>query len=969
MRASQVILLITLLLGCQPVLHGIYQELPIPTGPVARFDERHARELLNEGGEAMGAREWATAEQRFLQALTIRRTIFAPESLQIAECKLRLSRAMLQQGHFNRALPLLSSVRSAILADRSENPETRAEIAFDTALVFSRIGHAAYADEMFREAHKISSLMLGVNHINTQIIEFWLSGQCGIEDRSSFNEDRLRIFITRLTARIDENKMAGGFAERHQRISFCTWMRAHHVLAQRLIKRGDRERLFKLLEDGENAARRWFEKCSPFADYLEMEGTLFASIGEADRAARAYDKAISLILAIGRPCDGLDEYRNKWRKKRSDFRLAGLLQGRSQVYILTRDFAAAEQTLREAIGLLTDQRTDLPATEGTLGEVLEILANLAEVRWLRGNHQHALVTWMNALALFETRFRALAMGQSESWLLTQLDSLRRIANVVHSLLSSGVTGPDRDGLQEIALAVALLRQGRATEEIASQFAPYYPQMSDHMHELKSKLIQVRMQYSALEYQGENLANHESHYRQKLDLLAQADSIIISILSGLNPGDKNFDFPSSREIANRVKERLLPGSALVEFVRYDHQAIPSFAGQRASANRYAALVLRGDGKLVVHDIGDESRINRNLQRLRIAMTEEKRIYDDVPAIDAYELLIAPLEEYLQDVKHIYMIPDGALQLVPFSILSNGDDLFGEKYAIRYLSSGRDLLRTQKKQVATDVVVFANPDIDAVPDAEAVPTATFAPAEPYATSRTMSLRRTPHGLDLRGFGPLKYAEEEAWDIKEIFDMAEAYTGSKASEKRLTDLATAPGILHIASHGLFLGDTESSGGSGSRGFLAREYDSPPANPLLRSMLLMAGARRGRTSPDSAYDGLATALELSGLPLKGTQMVVLSACESGLGELTEGEGVAGLRRAFLVAGAETVVASLWKVDDAVTRELMQAFYRYLKQGEGRAEAMQHASSDIRETHPHPYYWASFVVIGEGGPLRGMTN
>ena len=169
MRASQSILLITLLLGCQPVLRGIYQDLPIPTGPVARHDERQARELLNEGGEAMGAREWEAAEQRFLQALTIRQTIFGPQSLQIAECKLRVSQAMLQQGHFNRALPLLSSVRSAILADRSENPETRAEIAFDAALVFSRIGHAVYADEMFREAHKISSSTLGVEHIDTQI--------------------------------------------------------------------------------------------------------------------------------------------------------------------------------------------------------------------------------------------------------------------------------------------------------------------------------------------------------------------------------------------------------------------------------------------------------------------------------------------------------------------------------------------------------------------------------------------------------------------------------------------------------------------------------------------------------------------------------------------------------------------------------------------------------------------------------
>jgi CHAT domain-containing protein len=105
----------------------------------------------------------------------------------------------------------------------------------------------------------------------------------------------------------------------------------------------------------------------------------------------------------------------------------------------------------------------------------------------------------------------------------------------------------------------------------------------------------------------------------------------------------------------------------------------------------------------------------------------------------------------------------------------------------------------------------------------------------------------------------------------------------------------------------------------------------------------------------------------LWGTQMVVLSACNTGRGPVKLGQGVYGLRRAVITAGAETLVSSLWNVEDKATQKLMQEFYRRLRAGEGRAEAMEHAQREVRRTNPHPYYWASFIVIGKEGPLKGM--
>jgi CHAT domain-containing protein len=115
-------------------------------------------------------------------------------------------------------------------------------------------------------------------------------------------------------------------------------------------------------------------------------------------------------------------------------------------------------------------------------------------------------------------------------------------------------------------------------------------------------------------------------------------------------------------------------------------------------------------------------------------------------------------------------------------------------------------------------------------------------------------------------------------------------------------------------------------------------------------------------------TALELAGLNLWGTQLVVLSACDTGRGDIKLGQGVYGMRRAFVVAGAETVVMSLWKVDDESTRTLMESYYRHLLAGKGRVTALREAMLALREQKPHPSYWATFIALGSNAPLRGFT-
>jgi CHAT domain-containing protein len=196
----------------------------------------------------------------------------------------------------------------------------------------------------------------------------------------------------------------------------------------------------------------------------------------------------------------------------------------------------------------------------------------------------------------------------------------------------------------------------------------------------------------------------------------------------------------------------------------------------------------------------------------------------------------------------------------------------------------------------------------------------------------------------FAPLAGTALEAQTIKSLFPDASVLEGLKAEKSALKHIE-APLMLHIASHGFFLEDG-------------------PDNPLLRSGLALAGANLKQ----DANDGILTALEASSLDLWGTKLVTLSACDTGLGEVSNGEGVYGLRRAFVLAGAETLVMSLWPVSDRITRETMTAYYTALKNGEGRGDALRSAKLALlkRSGREHPFYWASFIQSGEWATLDG---
>ena len=344
-----------------------------------------------------------------------------------------------------------------------------------------------------------------------------------------------------------------------------------------------------------------------------------------------------------------------------------------------------------------------------------------------------------------------------------------------------------------------------------------------------------------------------------------------------------------------------------------------------------------------DLGPARAIDDAVAAFRDALRDPMRRDVRKRARALHEHIMAPLQAAIGDARHLLVSPDGTLNFVPFDALTDAQDRYLiERYAIGYVTSGRDLLRMQVARASRSApIIVADPLFG-------------EPAPTRAASRSGTKSEAPSAMY---FGPLAASATEGRSIKKLFPESTLFTGRGAT-KDAVQRVDAPRILHIASHGFFLRE--------STGERTQDTTASTETPLLRSGLALAGANLSGVQSD---DGILWALEASRLNLWGTRLVTLSACDTGIGEVRNGEGVYGLRRAFLLAGAETVVMSLWSVTDYLTQQMMTAYYTGLRAGLGRGDALRHAKLAMmkRPGRHHPFYWASFIQSGEWANLDGV--
>lgn len=453
-------------------------------------------------------------------------------------------------------------------------------------------------------------------------------------------------------------------------------------------------------------------------------------------------------------------------------------------------------------------------------------------------------------------------------------------------------------------------------------------------------------------------------------LNQLDSEKNRIEIALSQWCSNLNFNlASDSISSSALASTLPGnSVLWEFVEYSRFDLKKIYPRNMSSEQYyAAMTLTPNDDVTITDLGVASSIDSLLEEYHLAMSDALHRHlagrdaastdrlNEVAA-ELYMRLVAPLENTLHGVDEVYVAADGAINLLPFETLTkDGERYLIEDHRFVYLTIGRDLLKEKTESDSRDAIVMADPDYMIVPSI--IPA--LAATESLQVFASRGNTHTPECLGSM-FSPLPMTRKEGSTIAQLLEQigimdVSYFESAEAREGTLKHLQQAPRVLHIATHGYLCEQVQ---------------DNIMSNPLLRSGLLLAGANRtiGQLDEErpNTEDGILTALEVSDLDLIGTDLVVLSACQTGMGEVQNGEGVFGLRRAFQHAGARSLIMSMFDVPDESTSMLMKRFYANWLSGDSKSTALHDASlSILREGRKkygaaHPLFWGGFVLVGD---------
>jgi len=443
--------------------------------------------------------------------------------------------------------------------------------------------------------------------------------------------------------------------------------------------------------------------------------------------------------------------------------------------------------------------------------------------------------------------------------------------------------------------------------------------------LSSGNVDLIKEYTAWLDKKETLARYFSLSKEeladeKIDLAA-LEQEVNNMERSLSQRSSDFSQGYSIEkiTFDKIASLLADNEAVVELIR-----IRNFDKDFTNDSKYAALILTKNAtqpKLIVLD-------NGNQLETRYAKFYRNAIQQKSEDQYSYEQFWVRIEPALAGKKMIYISPDGVYNQINLNTLKKtGGDFVINQYDLAIIGNSKDLIALKNaKTTATkkDAFLLGFPN--------------------YGGESPASLPGTK--VEVEGISKILKTAGYKVSLSEQNDATEAKIKAM----------TSPTLVHIATHGYFLQDAESAVGVSS--------ENAKDNPLLRSGLLLAGASKtmsGDVLPnlESNDNGVLTAYEAMNLNLNNTNLIVMSACETGLGDVRAGEGVYGLQRAFIVAGAKTLVMSLWKVDDAATQALMTYFYTNLSKGGSKLKAFKQAQQQLMLKYKEPYYWGAFVMVG----------
>jgi CHAT domain-containing protein/Tfp pilus assembly protein PilF len=626
------------------------------------------------------------------------------------------------------------------------------------------------------------------------------------------------------------------------------------------------------------------------------------------------------------------------------------LSNLAALYERKGDAAQAEQFYQRALVI----------REKTLGpnhpDVAQSLDSLARLYEKRGDNQKALVFLSRYNEVREHNlYHNLPLGSERQ----KLSYLRLFAEDTDNALSLHARLAPRDPKAlELAFTTLLRRKGRALDAMTDSIASLRSRSNPQDQALFGELFEARSQLATLMLGGAD--KDTVAYRSQLQRL---EEVVDRLEAELSARSAEFRAQSRPITLAAVQSTIPKGAVLVEFALYH----PSDAqAESQGPPRYAAYLLAPQGPAQWVDLGEAAGIDRAVEAWRQALRDPQRADVGRLARAVDERVMRPVRARLGPSQHVLISPDGPLNLIPFAALVDEQSRYlVERYTITYLTSGRDLLRLQVPlKSRSQPVIVADP----VFGAPALIASGQGAGQKTSSPKTSGRAQVDYSQIF--FGPLPGVSDEVRALKKLLPQAIFLTKEQATKAALQRVS-GPSILHVATHGFFLQDAQGTSGDSRRAAAGTEetrlgqWTAQVANPLLRSGLALAGANQGRGGRD---DGVLTAMEAAGLDLWGTKLVVLSACDTGVGEVKNGDGVYGLRRALVLAGAESQMMSLWPVSDRSTRDLMVGYYQGLMHGQGRGEALRHVQLQMlrSKTRAHPYYWASFIQSGEWANLEG---
>lgn len=879
--------------------------------------------------------DYAQAESLYRRALSLREKKYGGEHLETAESFGHLATLYRDTGEYAKAEPLhlrALAIREKVLG--KEHPDV-AESLNNLGLLYNEMGDYAKAETLYQRAIDIREKTLGPSHpflattLSNLAALYWDKGEL------------LKVEPLQLRAIAIKEK---AFGKEHPDLA-----RSLNILAGFYRDTGNYAESEKLHQRGLMMREKLLGEHSETALSLFSFAKLYQLEGKAEQAENFYKRSLTIL--------------EKTAGAEHPF-VVQALNGLASLYSSQSKYNEAEALYNRALKI--EERTlnaDAP-------DIARTLSSLAGVARAKGNKPQAIAQLNRALEISEQNLNRNLLYGSEQQKASYLNLFAEDLNDAVALHTQAA--PQDVTALELALTTLLRRKGRGLDAMTDAIAALRRRASAQEQAKFDQLAQVRSRLATLTLRGAETMPPATYRLQLKQLEDQAEKLEAELSS------RSVEFRSQTQpVTLKMIQAAIPNdSALVEFVRYDvasrertlppiikSNATNSAAGGAKGTNksntpsqaRYAVYVLTSQGTPRWADLGEANLLERAVANWRQALRDPQRTDDKRLVRGLSYRLLRPVQAMAGNAKHLLISPDGTLNLIPFAALVDEQDKYlVENYSISYLTSGRDLLRLQAPRASrSEAVVVADPEF----------------GEPPLILASNNPRRTGEArLDQSKvlFIPLAKTRTEARALKELLPKSTLLTKMQATEAALRQLH-GPRILHIATHGFFLEEDESAAETRSvAGTRLGKWVANVQNPLLRSGLALAGANQGKSGDD---DGVLTALEAAGLDLWGTKLVVLSACDTGVGEIKNGEGVYGLRRAFVLAGAESELMSLWPVSDSSTSELMIGYYKALQQGQGRGEALRQAQLQMLQNkdRQHPFYWASFIQSGEWANLDGQ--